>query len=91
MVVVAVAPEASVKSAGPGTAVRLIEGQGGAGILTQATIETSPEKPLRLDTVRVELAEDPARRTTEPGLADIEKSGGAGVTVTSIVVVLTRL
>jgi len=91
MVVVAVPPEVSVTLPGVGTAVRLIGGQGGAGMLTQATIVTRPEKPLRLDTVRVELAEDPACRTRDPGLADIEMSGGAGVTVTTIVAVLMRL
>jgi len=60
-------------------------------MLTQATTVTWPENPLRLDTVRVELADDPACRTGDPGLAYIEMSGGAGTTVTTIVVVLMRL
>ena len=91
MVVVAVPPEVSVTLPGVGAAVRLVGGQGGAGMLTQASIVTWPENPLRLDIVRVELADDPACRTRDPGLADIEMSGGAGTTATTIVVILTRL
>ena len=89
MVDVAVPPELSVTVGGLATAVRLVAGHGGAGMLTQVTIETVPEKPFRLVIVSVELAEDPARRVTEPGLALIEKSGGAGTTVTDIAAVST--
>jgi hypothetical protein len=51
MVDAAVPPELRAAVGGLATAVRLVAGHGGAGMLTQATIETVPEKPLRLEII----------------------------------------
>ena len=66
-------PDVRLTLAGLREAVNPVEGE------TEETSDTVPVKPFMLETVNVEVADPPAAKLTDDGLADKVKVGVGGV------------